>query len=69
MQLTKLYQYLLNFSIVTRWILFIIPVLALLWIPGILSLTVYPAANVSNIFGGYAQGTRREPITRYGASN
>ncbi|KAJ7188245.1 Mechanosensitive ion channel-domain-containing protein [Mycena filopes] len=36
---SKLYNYLLNVSIVSRWILFIVPVLALLWIPGILVLT------------------------------
>lgn len=47
MQFVKLYQYLLNVSIVTRWILFIVPVLGILWIPGILSLTVYPNASVS----------------------
>lgn len=50
-QFTKLYQYLLNFSIITRWILFIVPILALLWIPGILSLTLYPKANVSGSTG------------------
>lgn len=43
----KLYQYLLNVSIITRWILFIVPMLGILWIPGILSLTAYPNANVS----------------------
>ncbi|KAJ3575123.1 hypothetical protein NP233_g1300 [Leucocoprinus birnbaumii] len=42
----KFYHYLLNVSIVTRWIIFIIPVLGLLWIPGILSLTVFPNANI-----------------------
>ncbi|XP_006461100.1 hypothetical protein AGABI2DRAFT_204597, partial [Agaricus bisporus var. bisporus H97] len=42
----KLYQYLLNVSIITRWILFIVPMLGILWIPGILSLTVYPNANI-----------------------
>lgn len=43
---TKFYHYLLNVSIITRWIIFIIPVLGLLWIPGILSLTVFPKANI-----------------------
>jgi hypothetical protein len=42
----RFYHYLLNVSIVTRWIIFIVPVLGLLWIPGILSLTTYPNANV-----------------------
>jgi hypothetical protein len=44
--MAKFYNYLLNVSIVTRWIIFIVPVLGLLWIPGILSLTTYPKANV-----------------------
>ncbi|KAF9460703.1 hypothetical protein BDZ94DRAFT_1169180 [Collybia nuda] len=43
---TRIYNYLLNVSIVTRWILFIVPVLAILWIPGILSLTTSPNASV-----------------------
>lgn len=41
----RLYNYLLNVSIVTRWILFITPVLAILWIPGILGLTAYKHAT------------------------
>ncbi|KDQ53484.1 hypothetical protein JAAARDRAFT_209850 [Jaapia argillacea MUCL 33604] len=43
---SKLYNYLLNVSIVTRWILFIVPVMAILWIPGILGLTTFPHAEV-----------------------
>ena len=46
-QLSKLYNYLLNVSIVTRWTLFIIPVLAILWIPGILGFTKFPDGRVS----------------------
>lgn len=46
-QLSKLYNYLLNVSIVTRWALFIIPVLGILWIPGILGFTKYPDTRVS----------------------
>jgi hypothetical protein len=42
----KVYNYLLNVSIITRWTLFIVPVLGLLWIPGILGLTVYKEARV-----------------------
>ncbi|GLB37046.1 putative mechanosensitive ion channel [Lyophyllum shimeji] len=42
----KLYNYLLNVSIVTRWLLFIVPVLGILWIPGILNLTTFPNAKV-----------------------
>lgn len=38
----------INASIVTRWILFIVPILGLLWIPGILSLTKFPNAHVSH---------------------
>ena len=46
-QLSKFYHYLLNVSIVSRWILFIIPILAILWIPGILQLTdTTPNGNV-----------------------
>ena len=48
-QLGGIYSYLLTVSIVTRWLLFIVPVLGLLWIPGILSLTTLPKANV-NLF-------------------
>ncbi|TFK54216.1 hypothetical protein OE88DRAFT_1624688 [Heliocybe sulcata] len=43
---SRLYNYLLNVSIVTRWAIFIIPVMALLWIPGILGLTTFPHAEV-----------------------
>jgi hypothetical protein len=46
LKFSKLYNYLLNVSIVTRWIIFIVPILAILWIPGILSLTSFPNANV-----------------------
>ncbi|TFK75422.1 hypothetical protein BDN72DRAFT_757999 [Pluteus cervinus] len=45
-KLSKLYNYLLSVSIVTRWILFIAPVLAILWIPGILHFTKFPNAQV-----------------------
>ncbi|KAF7967435.1 hypothetical protein HWV62_34337 [Athelia sp. TMB] len=37
----RFYNYLLNVSIVTRWILFIVPVLGILWIPGILYITKF----------------------------
>ncbi|KDR75887.1 hypothetical protein GALMADRAFT_68503 [Galerina marginata CBS 339.88] len=42
----KLYSYLISVSIITRWILFIVPILGILWIPGILSLTAFPNAQV-----------------------
>ncbi|EIN11813.1 hypothetical protein PUNSTDRAFT_61874 [Punctularia strigosozonata HHB-11173 SS5] len=42
----RFYHYLLAASIVTRWTLFIVPVLVLLWIPGILGLTAFPHAAI-----------------------
>ncbi|KAJ7647318.1 hypothetical protein FB45DRAFT_1100411 [Roridomyces roridus] len=42
----KFYHYLLNVSIVTRWAIFIIPALAIIWIPGILQLTGVTSARV-----------------------
>ena len=45
-QITKFYHYLLNVSIITRWFLFIVPLLAILWIPGILAVTLFPNAKV-----------------------
>ncbi|KAI0785645.1 Mechanosensitive ion channel-domain-containing protein [Abortiporus biennis] len=42
----RFYNYLLNVSIITRWFLFIIPVLALLWIPGIVGFTTFPNAAI-----------------------
>lgn len=44
--MVKFYNYLLNVSIVTRWLLFIVPVMALLWIPGIIGLTTFPNATI-----------------------
>lgn len=46
LQFVKVYNYLLNVSVITRWVLYIVPILALLWIPGILSFTAYPNATV-----------------------
>ncbi|EPQ57543.1 hypothetical protein GLOTRDRAFT_74415 [Gloeophyllum trabeum ATCC 11539] len=43
---SRLYNYLLNVSIVTRWAIFILPVMALVWIPGILGLTTFPHAEI-----------------------
>ncbi|KAG5643162.1 hypothetical protein DXG03_001492 [Asterophora parasitica] len=45
-KLFRFYNYLLNVSIVTRWILFIVPVLGIIWIPGILGFTTFPNAKV-----------------------
>ncbi|KAL1410413.1 hypothetical protein Q8F55_004424 [Vanrija albida] len=39
-KLSRLYLWLLNRGIVVRWAMFIIPVLAILWIPGIVGLTM-----------------------------
>ncbi|KAH9940505.1 Mechanosensitive ion channel-domain-containing protein [Epithele typhae] len=47
--LSRLYQYLLNVSIVTRWAIFIVPVLGILWIPGILGLTKFPDTKFEGV--------------------
>ncbi|KAF5370669.1 hypothetical protein D9758_001813 [Tetrapyrgos nigripes] len=46
---SKAYHFFLNFSIVTRWFLFIVPVLAILWIPGILQFTTFPDGTVWSV--------------------
>ncbi|KAJ8489095.1 hypothetical protein ONZ45_g13709 [Pleurotus djamor] len=48
-KLSKFYQYLLNVSIVTRWFLFIVPVLGIIWIPGILGVTTFPDKHIWNV--------------------
>ncbi len=45
-QFVKFYNYLLNVSIITRWFLFIVPLMAIIWIPGILGLTTAPKATI-----------------------
>ncbi|KAF9531655.1 Mechanosensitive ion channel-domain-containing protein [Crepidotus variabilis] len=45
-RLGRVYAYLMTASIVTRWFFFILPMLALLWVPGILGLTKFPHARV-----------------------
>ncbi|PPR07380.1 hypothetical protein CVT26_013696 [Gymnopilus dilepis] len=45
----QLYGYLVRVSIVTRWILFIVPILGIIWIPGILYLTTARHAKVWNV--------------------
>ncbi|KIL66205.1 hypothetical protein M378DRAFT_186034 [Amanita muscaria Koide BX008] len=45
-KLVKFYHFLLNLSVITRWFLFIVPVLGILWIPGIFQLTIFPNAKV-----------------------
>ncbi|KAI0344847.1 hypothetical protein BDW22DRAFT_1326420 [Trametopsis cervina] len=42
----KFYNYLLNVSIITRWLLFITPVMGLIWIPGIFGLTSAQHATI-----------------------
>ena len=48
-QFVRFYQYLINVSIVTRWTLFIVPILIIVWIPGILAVTVSPNGEVSSL--------------------
>ncbi len=45
-QFVRFYQYLIDASIVTRWTLYIVPILIILWIPGILALTASPTGKV-----------------------
>ncbi|KAG8685940.1 hypothetical protein FRC11_009802 [Ceratobasidium sp. 423] len=45
-RLVRFYTYLLNLSIVTRWFLYVVPVVALLWIPGILQITTFHNSNI-----------------------
>ncbi|KAG7098557.1 hypothetical protein E1B28_000491 [Marasmius oreades] len=45
-KVSKVYHYLLNVSIVTRWFLFIIPVMGIIWIPAILQFTTYPNGEI-----------------------
>ena len=49
-QFVRFYQFLLSASIVTRWTLFIIPVLGIVWIPGIIGLTASPRGEVRFLF-------------------
>jgi hypothetical protein len=60
-QFVRFYQFLLNASIVTRWTLFIIPVLAIIWIPGILGLTVSRKGEVRSLlsYGLHGQVDKR----------
>lgn len=43
---SRMYLWAINRNIIFRWALYIIPFLALLWIPGILGVTAYPEAKV-----------------------
>jgi hypothetical protein len=45
-QLSRFYYWALNSSIIVRWIFYIVPILAMLWIPGIIALTGLPDAQV-----------------------
>lgn len=45
-QFSRLYMWALNRGIIIRWTLFIVPFLALLWIPGILGVTAEKDAHV-----------------------
>jgi hypothetical protein len=46
---SRLYYWLLNRGIVVRWAMYIIPILALLWIPGILGVTATRNAKVWDV--------------------
>ncbi|KAG8890399.1 hypothetical protein FRB98_008974 [Tulasnella sp. 332] len=45
----RMYAYLLNLSIVTRWFLYITPIAGLLWIPGAVGLTAFPNAEIWHV--------------------
>ncbi|KAF9268886.1 hypothetical protein L218DRAFT_1073318 [Marasmius fiardii PR-910] len=45
-KVSKFYHYLLNVSIVTRWVLFIVPVMGIIWIPAILQFTTFPNGQI-----------------------
>ncbi len=47
--MSRFYYWALNRGIVVRWILYIVPVLALLWIPGIVGLTAAKNATVWHV--------------------
>ncbi|WWC58465.1 uncharacterized protein I303_101007 [Kwoniella dejecticola CBS 10117] len=48
-KLSRFYYWALNRGIIVRWAMYIIPILALLWIPGILGVTAEPDATVWNV--------------------
>lgn len=45
-RLSRFYYWALNSSIIVRWALYIIPILAILWIPGIIGFTAAPEGNI-----------------------
>ncbi|KAG8758778.1 hypothetical protein FRC14_007427 [Serendipita sp. 396] len=49
-KISRFYYYLIGASIITRWALFILPILGCLWIPGILGLTAYKHQGGGNIW-------------------
>ena len=58
-QFVRFYQFLLSASIVTRWMLFIIPVLAIIWVPGILGLTASQRGEVRLLSRGVRGHVRK----------
>ncbi|ORY33717.1 Mechanosensitive ion channel-domain-containing protein [Naematelia encephala] len=48
-KLSRLYYWALNRGIIVRWALYIIPILALLWIPGIVGVTAAPNGKVWSV--------------------
>jgi hypothetical protein len=66
-QFVRFYQYLINTSIVTRWTLFIVPILIFIWIPGILSFTASPRGQVDPTFEHFQiLGNSFSFLARYG---
>lgn len=43
---SRMYLWAINRNIIFRWALYIIPFLAILWIPGILGVTAYPDSHI-----------------------
>ncbi|KDQ21736.1 hypothetical protein BOTBODRAFT_212160 [Botryobasidium botryosum FD-172 SS1] len=48
-RLVALYKYLLSLSIVTRWIVYILPILALIWLPGAIAILITPNAKICQV--------------------
>ncbi|WVW82398.1 hypothetical protein I302_104405 [Kwoniella bestiolae CBS 10118] len=48
-KLSRFYYWALNRGIVVRWAMYIIPIMAMMWIPGIVGVTAEPDATVWNV--------------------
>ncbi|KAG8835307.1 hypothetical protein FRC17_004089 [Serendipita sp. 399] len=49
-KVSRFYYYLIGASVITRWAIFILPILGCLWIPGILGLTAFKHQGGGNIW-------------------